>query len=52
VRIIMKRFNAPQPGLPGTEVLEMGFDEVVLCANDPDHLERGLIRFVVQGGRQ
>ena len=30
----------------------MGFDEVVLCANDPDHLERGLIRFEVQGGRQ
>ena len=26
----------------------MGFDEVVLLANDPDHLERGLIRFDVQ----
>jgi hypothetical protein len=50
--ITMKRFNAPTPGVPGAEVLEMGFDEVVLCANDPDHLERGLIRFEVQGGRQ
>jgi hypothetical protein len=52
VRIAMKRFSAPTPGGPGTEVLEMGSDEVVLLANDPDHLERGLIRFEVQGGRQ
>lgn len=52
VDIIMKRFNAPTPGVPGLEVLEMGFDEVVLLSNDPDHLERGLIRFDVQGGRQ
>lgn len=52
VSITMKRFDAPTPGLPGTEVLEMGFDEVVLCANDPDHLERGLVRIEVQGGRQ
>lgn len=52
VSIVMKRFDAPTPGLPGTEVLEMGFDEVVLCANDPDHLERGLVRIDVQGGRQ
>ena len=47
----MKRFNAPVPGVPNTEQLEMAFDEVVLLANDPDHLERGLIRFDVQGGR-
>ena len=52
VRITMKRFSAPQPGVPGAEVLEIGFDEVVLLANDPDHLERGLIRFEVQGGRR
>jgi hypothetical protein len=52
VRIAMKRFNAPTPGVPGAAALEMGFDEVVLCANDPDHLERGLIRFELQGGRQ
>jgi hypothetical protein len=50
--IIMKRFNEPTPGAPGLEVLEMGFDEVALLSNDPDHLERGLIRFDVQGGRQ
>lgn len=52
VSITMKRFSAPQPGVPGAEVLEIGFDEVVLLANDPDHLERGFIRFEVQGGRQ
>ena len=52
VDIAMKRFNAPTPGLPGTAVLEMGFDEVVLLGNDPSHIERGLIRFDVRGGRQ
>ncbi len=51
VRIAMMRFSAPQPGVPGAEVLEIGFDEVLLLANDPDHLERGLIRFEFQGGR-
>jgi hypothetical protein len=50
--VTMKRFDAPTLGGSGGEVLEMGFDEVVLCANDPDHLERGLIRFEVAGGRQ
>ena len=52
VRIAMKRFSASLPGVPGAEVLQIGFDEVVLLANDPDHLERGLIRFDVQGGRR
>jgi predicted phage baseplate assembly protein len=52
VRIEMKRFSAPLPGVPGAEVLEIGFDEIVLLANDPDHLERGLIRFAVEGGRE
>ena len=51
VSITMRRFSAPQPGVPGAEVLELAFDEVLLVANDPDHLERGLIRFEVQGGR-
>jgi hypothetical protein len=30
----------------------MAFDEVVLAANDPDHFERGFVRFTVLGGRQ
>lgn len=52
IAITMKRFSAPTPGLPGAEVLEMGLDEVVLCANDPSHLERGLVRLDIRGGRQ
>ncbi|MEO7244842.1 MAG: baseplate J/gp47 family protein [Rubrivivax sp.] len=52
VRITMKRFSAPLRGRPGAELLEIGFDEVVLLANEPDHLERGLIRFEIQGGRR
>lgn len=51
VSIVMKRFNSPTPGRPNAEQLEMGFDEVVLLANDPDQLERGLIRFDLRGGR-
>jgi hypothetical protein len=52
VAIGMKRFHSPVPGMPTPEVLELGFDEVVLVANDPDHLERGLVRIEVQGGRR
>jgi hypothetical protein len=52
VSIGMKRFTSPEPGMPTPEVLEVGFDEVVLVDNDPSHLERGLIRIDVQGGRQ
>ena len=52
VSIGMKRFHSPLPGMPTPEALELGFDEVVLVANDPDHLERGLVRIQVQGGRQ
>lgn len=52
VRILMKRFTSPLPARPGTEKLELAADEVLLVANDPDHLERGLIRFDVQGGRR
>jgi hypothetical protein len=40
------------PTVVSPEVLEMSFDEVVLVANDPDHFERGFIRFTVLGGRQ
>jgi hypothetical protein len=29
----------------------MAYDEVVLLENSPDHLERGLIRFDIRGGR-
>lgn len=52
VSIAMKRFATPLPAQSNIEQLEMRFDEVVLLANDPDHLEQGLIRFDVRGGRQ
>jgi hypothetical protein len=52
LRIGMARFDQPTPGTPQPEVLEMGSDEVLLLANDPDQLQRGRIRFDVQGGRQ
>ncbi|WP_338761588.1 baseplate J/gp47 family protein [Massilia sp. METH4] len=52
--IAMKRFAAPalsNSAPPNIELLEMAFDEVVLLANDPDHLERGRLRFELDGGR-
>lgn len=52
VEIVMKRFNAPTPGVSELEQLEMAFDEVVLLANEPDHLERGRLEFAFKGGRQ
>jgi Baseplate J-like protein len=51
VSILMKRFTSPVPAVPNIEQLVMGFDEVVQLANDPDHLEQGLIRFDIRGGR-
>jgi hypothetical protein len=52
IEISMKRFDQATPGLPGTDTLEMAFDEVLLLANDPDHLQRGRLRVSVRGGRQ
>ena len=52
VSIEMRRLNVPSPPVASPEVLEMAFDEVVLAANDPDHFERGFVRFTVLGGRQ
>jgi hypothetical protein len=51
------RFNAPTPGLyadptAGPEELFVGPDEIIEVRNDPDAVERGFIRFQLQGGRQ
>ncbi len=51
ISIRMKHFTSPAPAVPGLEQLVMAFDEVVQLANAPDHLERGLIRFDIRGGR-
>ncbi len=50
--IAMQRYGiaaAAAATLP--EVLEMGFDEILLVRNDPDQMERGTISFDIQGGR-
>lgn len=52
VSITMRRFDAATPGTANATLLEVAFDEIVLVQNDPDHLERGTISFVLQGGRQ
>jgi hypothetical protein len=52
VSIAMKRRHDPAPALLDVEHLAMGFDEIVLVQNDPDHLERGSLRLTLQGGRQ
>ena len=51
VSITMKRFDDPRPARPNAEQIGVAFDEVIQLANDPDHLERGLIRFELRGGR-
>ncbi len=52
VEVRMKRYDSATPGAPSLELLEMGFDEILLVRNDPDHMERGSIRFDPRGGRQ
>jgi len=52
ISVAMKRFGAVTPGNPEPEVLEVGFDEIVLVRSDPDHMERGSITFDLRGGRQ
>ncbi|MGD9614578.1 MAG: baseplate J/gp47 family protein [Alphaproteobacteria bacterium] len=52
ISIAMKRFDAATPGPPEPEVIEMGFDEILMVRNDPDHMERGSISFDLRGGRQ
>jgi hypothetical protein len=52
IRIEMRRFDHAGSGAPGADVLELAFDEVLLLANDPDHVQRGRLRIDVRGGRQ
>lgn len=57
VGIAWGRFNAPTPGVygdvsAGPEELFVGPDEIIDVHNDPDHVERGFIRFILQGGRK
>jgi len=65
IKLSMRRFNPGSGG--GTSVVEVDLDampesnvqrldfgdfEILLVANDPDHLERGRIAFDIRGGRR
>ena len=50
IGVTMKRWNETTPETEG--VLEIQANEIVRVKNDPDHMERGFIRFDLQGGRQ
>ena len=50
--LLMTRFDAVTAGDPQAPKIEMDFDEIALVMNDPDHMERGRIEFVLNGGRQ
>jgi hypothetical protein len=52
IAIAMRRFNEATPGPAYPELIEVGADEVIQVRNDPDHIERGSLRFDLQGGRQ
>lgn len=48
--IEMKRFHGGTAG--GASVIEVAANEIILVETDPDHMERGLIAFDLDGGRQ
>ncbi len=51
------RFNEPTPGVydqteTGPEEIFVGDNEIIMVHNDPDFMERGFIRFILNGGRR
>lgn len=52
ITIQMRRFNDATPVIAAPLLIETVFDEIIEVRNDPDHQERGAIRFDIQGGRQ
>ena len=49
IDVRMKRWNNPVAF--SSEITNVRFDEIIQVLNDHDHLEKGSIDFVVQGGR-
>lgn len=45
----LKRMNETTPGI--TDRIEVRANEIILVKNDPDHMEEGIIRFELNGGR-
>jgi hypothetical protein len=50
VEVTMTRWNEPTPG-DGTSITVRP-NEIIQVKNDPDHNEKGFIKFTAQGGRQ
>lgn len=50
VAVSLKRFDAATAATD--EILEVAPNEIIQVHNDRDHMERGTIEFVLQGGRQ
>jgi hypothetical protein len=50
IEVRMKRWNSS--GTFANEITNVNFDEILQVLNDPDHMEKGFIDFVVQGGRR
>lgn len=51
IQMALKRWHEATPGTPQDKV-SLQAQEIIQVKNDPDHLERGFIRFEMQGGRQ
>jgi Baseplate J-like protein len=50
IGVKMKRWNEATPGTP--DLAEVRPNEILQVRNDPDHMERGFIKFDLKGGRQ
>lgn len=49
ISVSIKRRNSSDP--PQESITDIAPNEIILVANDPDHIELGTIRFEVKGGR-
>jgi hypothetical protein len=50
IGVKMKRWNEVTPGT--ADLIEVRPNEILQVRNDPDHMERGFIKFDLEGGRQ
>jgi hypothetical protein len=48
--IVMRRWDAPTPGTDA--IISMAPNEIIQVRNDPDHMEQGMIRLNLKGGRR
>jgi hypothetical protein len=50
ISISMKRWNSPSAA--SASITNVNYNEIIEVLSDPDHFERGFIRFEIKGGRQ